>query len=99
MGRTTTNLTLKSNQQHSLMSSPIEGSDGDDVSSYRVASTKHGGSSQVQVPEPAEIIGREPSHSEMWKQTHLKKESRPFDKDLDCSSSVVEKVDLEDVDL
>ncbi|XP_022038986.1 uncharacterized protein LOC110941631 isoform X1 [Helianthus annuus] len=44
---------LKSNQQHTLMSSPIEeGSDGDDVSSCRVASTKRGGSSQVQVPEP-----------------------------------------------
>ncbi|MFS7927249.1 putative transposase, Ptta/En/Spm, plant [Helianthus anomalus] len=47
----------------------------------------------------AEIIGREPSHSEMWKQTHLRKGSRPFVKDLDCSSSVVENVDLEDVDL
>ncbi|KAJ0478773.1 putative transposase, Ptta/En/Spm, plant [Helianthus annuus] len=47
----------------------------------------------------AEIIGREPAHSEMWKQTHLRKGSRPFDKDLDCSSSVVENVDLEDVDL
>ncbi|KAF5824250.1 hypothetical protein HanXRQr2_Chr00c029g0833061 [Helianthus annuus] len=46
-----------------------------------------------------EIIGREPSHSEMWKRTHLRKGSRPFDKDIDCSSSVVENVDLEDVDL
>uniref|UniRef100_A0A251S0K2 Uncharacterized protein n=1 Tax=Helianthus annuus TaxID=4232 RepID=A0A251S0K2_HELAN len=35
-----------------------------------------------------EIIGREPSHSEMWKRTHLRKGSRPFDKDIDCSSSV-----------
>ncbi|MFS7889787.1 hypothetical protein Hanom_Chr00s000005g01611151 [Helianthus anomalus] len=35
----------------------------------------------------------------MWKQTHLRKGSRSFDKDLDCSSSVVENVDLEDVDL
>ncbi|MFS8020553.1 hypothetical protein Hanom_Chr16g01416891 [Helianthus anomalus] len=35
----------------------------------------------------------------MWKQTHLRKGSRPFDKDHDCSSSVVENVDLEDVDL
>ncbi|KAM0011839.1 hypothetical protein Hdeb2414_s0013g00416391 [Helianthus debilis subsp. tardiflorus] len=35
----------------------------------------------------------------MWKQTHLRKGSRPFDKDLDCSSSVVENVDLEGVEL
>ncbi|KAJ0438238.1 hypothetical protein HanHA300_Chr16g0611661 [Helianthus annuus] len=35
----------------------------------------------------------------MWKRTHLRKGSRPFDKDIDCSSSVVENVDLEDVDL
>ncbi|MFS7966927.1 hypothetical protein Hanom_Chr09g00779741 [Helianthus anomalus] len=47
----------------------------------------------------AEIIGREPSHSEIWKQIHLRKGSRPFDKDLDCSSSVVDNVDLKDVDL
>ncbi|MFS7916855.1 hypothetical protein Hanom_Chr03g00182261 [Helianthus anomalus] len=43
---------LKSNQKHTLMSSPIEGSDGDDVSSCRVASTKREGSSQFHVPEP-----------------------------------------------
>ncbi|KAM0063576.1 hypothetical protein Hdeb2414_s0003g00092491 [Helianthus debilis subsp. tardiflorus] len=30
----------------------------------------------------AEIIGREPSHSEMWKQTHLRKGSRPLIKIL-----------------
>ncbi|XP_035837180.1 uncharacterized protein LOC118485056 [Helianthus annuus] len=34
---------LKSNQQHTLMSSPSEGSDGDDVSLCRVASTKEVG--------------------------------------------------------
>ncbi|MFS7966926.1 hypothetical protein Hanom_Chr09g00779731 [Helianthus anomalus] len=34
------------------MSSPIEDSNGDDVSSCRVASTEWGGSSQLQVPEP-----------------------------------------------
>ncbi|KAI3797358.1 hypothetical protein L1987_32614 [Smallanthus sonchifolius] len=47
----------------------------------------------------AMMIGRELSHREMWKQSHCKIGSRPLDKDLSCSSSLVENIDLEDVDL
>ncbi|KAD6796732.1 hypothetical protein E3N88_07628 [Mikania micrantha] len=44
----------------------------------------------------AKILGRELQPHEMWKQSHCRKGSRPLDKDLSCSSSLVSDVDLEE---
>ncbi|KAL8233787.1 hypothetical protein R6Q59_019887 [Mikania micrantha] len=44
----------------------------------------------------AKILGRELQPHEMWKQSHCRKGSRPLDKDLTYSSSLVSNVDLEE---
>ncbi|KAD4179982.1 hypothetical protein E3N88_28573 [Mikania micrantha] len=44
----------------------------------------------------AKILGRELQPHEMWKQSHCRKGSRPLDKDLSCSSSLVSDVDSEE---
>ncbi|KAD6796764.1 hypothetical protein E3N88_07660 [Mikania micrantha] len=44
----------------------------------------------------AKILGRELQPHEMWKQSHCQKGSRPLDKDLSCSSSLVSDVDSEE---
>ncbi|KAL8199652.1 hypothetical protein R6Q57_013220 [Mikania cordata] len=44
----------------------------------------------------AKILGRELQPHEMWKQSRCRKGSRPLDKDLTCSSSLVSNVDLKE---
>ncbi|KAL8188542.1 hypothetical protein R6Q57_029830 [Mikania cordata] len=44
----------------------------------------------------AKILERDPKPHEMWKQSHCRKGSRPLDKDLSSSSSLVSDVDLDE---